>query len=65
MNPAIQNLVLGKSEYEAINILRIYQCNWRILSREGKNVEGLSVDRDDKRYNLIIVDGKVERVVSG
>lgn len=65
MNPAIQKLLLGKSEYDAINLLRRYQCIWRVRSRDGVEVEGLTADRDDRRYNLILVDGKVERVLPG
>ena len=65
MNPSISRMILGKTEAEAIAILNLYDCIWRVTIRDGRNNNSLPNDRDDRRYNLIIRAGKVERVVPG
>jgi hypothetical protein len=65
MNSSIHKLILGKSEQDAIAALNNFKCIWRVRMRDGQEVSGLAPDRNDKRYNLIIRDGKVERVLFG
>lgn len=65
MNPAIINLIIGKTEDEAMEELDRFKCNWRILMRDGVTLPDLSPDRNDKRYNLVIKNGFVERVIAG
>jgi hypothetical protein len=64
INPSIQRLLLGKREQEAIDILRKFKCSYRIMMRDGSNV-GVAHDRNDDRYNLVIKDGLVERILAG
>jgi len=65
INPSIARLLLEKSEQDAAVILNKFNCKWRVTHREGINIEGLAADRDDNRYNLLIRDGKIERVLPG
>lgn len=65
INPAIHKLLLNKTEAEAGSILDQYNCIWRVKFRDGVMVKNLSADRDDRRYNLVIENGKVTRVLAG
>jgi hypothetical protein len=65
MNPSIQRIITGKTEAEAQLMLEKFKCRWRVIMRDGKRVESVSQDRDDNRYNLIIRNGLVERVLPG
>ena len=65
MNPAIVTLIMNKPEARAIEHLNNFKCNWRIIMRDGESVKDLAPDRDDRRYNLVIKDGLVERVLPG
>lgn len=64
INPSIVKLLVGKHENSAIQILQEYKKPWRIYSRDGKMVD-LTNDRNDSRYNLIIYNNKVWRVIDG
>jgi len=63
-NSSIHMLLLNKSEDEAVEILTNFKCIWRVRTRDG-NDSGEASDRNDKRYNLIIADGKVKQVIFG
>lgn len=65
MNPAICNAILGQLESQAIQTLNNFKCNWRIINRDGEAPENLSPDRDDKRYGLVISNGRIVRVMPG
>ena len=65
MNSAIVQLIVGKREKPAIEILNNFKCNWRVIMRDGETVKDLAPDRDDRRYNVVIKDGRVERVLPG
>jgi len=65
INPSIVRVILGKSEQEAAAILSKFNCKWRVMHRDGKNISTISADRDDNRYNLIILNEKIERVLPG
>lgn len=65
INPAISKILFNKTEKEAGELLDQYKCPWRVKFRDGVIVTNLSADRDDRRYNLILENGKVVRVVAG
>lgn len=65
INPSIVRLVLNKHETEVEDLLNKFKVRWRIRFRDGVEVDNLSNDRDDNRYNLIIKDNHVERVIGG
>ena len=65
MNPSIQRIIIGKTEAEAIAILSQFGCNWRIAFRNKEQEQNLTKDRDDRRYNLVMQNGKVQRVFAG
>jgi len=64
-NPSIAKLITGKTESEAIGILNQFKVPWRVMMRNGEANNLLSNDRDDRRYNLVLQDGLVERVLFG
>jgi len=64
LNQGIIRLLIGKSEAEAIEALEGFKCKWRVYAVDG-SVAGASSDRDDRRYNLILNDGVVTRVIAG
>lgn len=65
INPSIVMLLLEKPEQEAASILNKFNCKWRVSHRDGENVNTISADRDDNRYNLIIQSGIIQRVLPG
>jgi hypothetical protein len=65
MNAAICSLICGKPEKDAIEELNRFKCSWRVIMRDGESVSDLTPDRNDKRYNLVIKDGRVARVLPG
>lgn len=65
INPSIQRLLMGKKEQEAIAILKNFKCSFRIMMRDGASPGDATNDRNDDRYNLVIKDGLVERVLAG
>lgn len=65
MNPGISNSIIGKFEKDAVEVLNQYNCIWRVIMRDGQAPPDLSEDRNDKRYNLVIKDQLVERVLPG
>jgi len=65
INPSIARILLEKSEQEAAALLENFDCKWRISHRDGVGLNNISADRDDNRYNLIICDGKIKRVLPG
>lgn len=65
INPSIHRLLLGKRELEAVTILKKFKCHFQIISRDGAAVNNILNDRNDDRYNLVITDGIVERVIAG
>jgi len=65
INPSIHRLILGKREADAVQILKKFKCQFRIMSRDGAGGGHLSDDRNDDRYNLVITNGVVSGVVAG
>ncbi len=65
MNSSIVTLICGLPETQAVDHLNQFKCSWRIMMRDGETVQDLTPDRNDKRYNLVIKDGLVERVLFG
>lgn len=65
INPSIHRILLGKRESEAIAILKKFKCPFQVISRDGGTVNNILNDRNDDRYNLIIANGVVERVIAG
>ena len=65
INSEIVKRIIGLSEAEAIVILKIFNCSYRILSRNWVIDFWASEDRDDDRYNLHLEAGNVVRVTAG
>lgn len=65
LNPGIIKLVTDMPEAEAVSTLSQYNKKWRILSRDGAQESHVASDRDDSRYNLVLVGGRVVRVLPG
>jgi len=65
INPSISKLLLGIPEADAGALLNQFQVTWRVSHRDGAQVETITQDRDDGRYNLLLNDGIVVRVLPG
>jgi hypothetical protein len=64
LNHGIVRHLIGKTQAEAIASLQGFNCKWRIYAIDGAVVEN-PPDRDDQRYNLILENGIVTRVLAG
>jgi len=65
INASIAKLLYGKTEEEAIKLLKQFNRTWRVVIRDEEPVPNLSPDRDDNRYSLVINAKRVERVTFG
>jgi len=64
LNHGIVRLLIGKTEADAIAALVSFNCKWRVYAIDGSVTESPN-DRDDSRYNLILNEGIITRVIAG
>ena len=64
INHGIIRFLIGKTEADAIEALEGFKCKWRVYAVDGSVSEATS-DRDDRRYNLILDNGIVVKVIAG
>ena len=64
LNQGVVRLLIGKSLSDAIASLEAFSCKWRVYAIDDI-VSETSPERDDNRYNLVINNNQVVRVIAG
>jgi len=65
INPEIAKLMIGLPVDEAKNVCKSYNGTYRILFNNGVRESNACNDRNDNRYNMLVEDGIVVKVIAG